>query len=133
MIPVSYRASPVFYVQSARFIVYDTMQDVVALLKPERKADLLAKVASLHGFGGADPTEDEIRRAAGAAWQGSAVGRATRRCAIGRTGSGALATPRLPTFSPIRPEAFGTAGFRPASLSGRRRRARLIARSRRPD
>lgn len=61
MIPVSYRASPVFYVQSARFIVYND-QDVVALLKPERKADLLAKVASLHGFGGVDPTDDEIRQ-----------------------------------------------------------------------
>jgi len=60
MIPISYRASPVYYVQSARFIVYND-QDVVALLKPERKADLLSKVASLHGFGGADPTDDELR------------------------------------------------------------------------
>lgn len=60
MIPISYRASPVFYVQSSRFIVYND-QDVVALMKPGRLADLISKVASLHGFGGADPTDQEIR------------------------------------------------------------------------
>jgi hypothetical protein len=59
MIPISYRASPVFYVQSARFIVYND-QDVVALMKPGRRGDLISKVASLHGFGGADPTDQEI-------------------------------------------------------------------------
>lgn len=60
MIPISYRASPVFYVQSSRFIVYND-QDVVALMKPGRRGDLISKVASLHGFGGADPTDQEIR------------------------------------------------------------------------
>src|SRR3546814_110018 len=60
MIPISYRASPVFYVQSSRFIVYND-QDVVALMKPGRRGDLISKLASLHGFGGADPTEQEIR------------------------------------------------------------------------
>ena len=61
MIPVSYRASPVFYVQSARFIVYDADPEVVALMQPSRHADLTAKIASLHGYGGADPTDERIR------------------------------------------------------------------------
>lgn len=60
MIPISYRASPVFYVQSARFIVYND-QVVVALMKPGRRDELISKVATLHGFGGADPTDDEMR------------------------------------------------------------------------
>ena len=61
MIPVSYRASPVFYVQSARFIVYDADPEVVALMQPTRHADLTAVIASLHGYGGADPSDDCIR------------------------------------------------------------------------
>jgi len=60
MIPISYRASPVFYVQSARFIVYND-QNVVALMKPGRRDELVSKVAALHGFGGAEPTDDEMR------------------------------------------------------------------------
>lgn len=61
MVPVSYRASPVFYVQSARFIVYDNDPEVVALMQPMRQADLIAKVASLHGYGGAEPSDERIR------------------------------------------------------------------------
>lgn len=61
MIPISYRASPVFYVQSARFIVYDADPEVVALMQPQRQDDLTARVASLHGYGGADPSDDRIR------------------------------------------------------------------------
>jgi len=62
MIPISYRASPVFYVQSARFIVYDADPEVVALMQPARQADLTARIAALHGYGGADPSEDGIRQ-----------------------------------------------------------------------
>lgn len=61
MLPVSYRASPVFYVQTGRFIVYDSDPEVVALMKPGRRDDLTAKVAALHGFGGSDPTDERIR------------------------------------------------------------------------
>ena len=43
MIPISYRASPVFYVQSARFIVYDNDPEVVALMQSTRANDLTAE------------------------------------------------------------------------------------------
>ena len=62
MIPVSYRASPVFYVQTARFIVYDSDPDIVTIMGPTRVPDLTGRVAALHGFGGGDPTPDEIRQ-----------------------------------------------------------------------
>lgn len=73
MIPVSYRASPVFYVQSARFIVYDSDPEVVALMKPGRESELTARIASIHGFGSSDPSETSIREqlernGRGAAW-----------------------------------------------------------------
>lgn len=71
MIPVSYRASPVFYVQSARFIVYDADPEVVALMQPSRSADLTAKIASLHGYGGADPSDERIREQLEAKGRGS--------------------------------------------------------------
>ena len=61
MIPVSYRASPVFYVQTARFIVFDTDPEVVALMVPSREDELAARVAALHGFAGTDPSDDRIR------------------------------------------------------------------------
>lgn len=61
MIPVSYRASPVFYVQSSRFIVYDSDPEVVTLMTPGREADLTARIASIHGFGSSDPSDDRIR------------------------------------------------------------------------
>lgn len=61
MIPVSYRASPVFYVQSSRFIVYDSDPEVVTLMTPGREADLTARVASIHGFGSSDPSDERIR------------------------------------------------------------------------
>ncbi|MEC9245490.1 MAG: hypothetical protein VYB05_12015 [Pseudomonadota bacterium] len=61
MIPISYRASPVFYVQSARFIVYDNDPEVVSLMQSTRANDLVAKLASLHGYGGSDPSDERIR------------------------------------------------------------------------
>ncbi len=60
MIPVSYRASPVFYVQSARFIVYDADPEVVSFMQPSKQADLISKIATLHGYGGADPSDERI-------------------------------------------------------------------------
>ena len=61
MIPVSYRASPVFYVQTARFIVFDTDPEVITLMGPSREDDLAARVALLHGFAGNDPSDERIR------------------------------------------------------------------------
>lgn len=61
MIPISYRASPVFYVQSARFIVYDSDADIISVLGPNRHEDLVGRVAAIHGFGGGDPSPERIR------------------------------------------------------------------------
>lgn len=61
MVPISYRASPVFYVQTARFIVYDADPDIVTIMAPTRQADLTNRVAALHGFGGSDPSPQRIR------------------------------------------------------------------------
>ena len=61
MIPVSYRASPVFYVQTARFIVFDTDPEVITLMGPSREDELAARVAMLHGFAGTDPRDDRIK------------------------------------------------------------------------
>ncbi|MBV9693533.1 MAG: hypothetical protein JO261_07530, partial [Alphaproteobacteria bacterium] len=61
MIPVSYRASPVFYVQTSRFIVFDSDPEVITLMAPSREDDLAARVASLHGFAGIDPSDERIK------------------------------------------------------------------------
>lgn len=61
MIPVSYRASPVFYVQTARFIVFDSDPEVITLMGPTREDELVARVGALHGFAGADPTDERIK------------------------------------------------------------------------
>ncbi len=61
MIPVSYRASPVFYVQTSRFIVFDTDPEVITLMGPSREDELAARVASLHGFAGTDPSDARIK------------------------------------------------------------------------
>ncbi len=71
MIPVSYRASPVFYVQSARFIVYDTDADIISILGPNRTEDLVSRVAAIHGFGGGDPSLERIREQLATAGQGA--------------------------------------------------------------
>jgi hypothetical protein len=61
MIPVSYRASPVFYVQTARFIVFDTDPEVMTLMGPTREDELVARVGALHGFAGSDPSDERIK------------------------------------------------------------------------
>lgn len=61
MLPVSYRASPVFYIQSARFIVYDSDADIISILGPNRTEDLVGRIAEIHGFGGGDPSPERIR------------------------------------------------------------------------
>jgi hypothetical protein len=61
MIPVSYRASPVFYVQTARFIVFDSDPEVIALMAPGRVDDLVARVGALHGFASGDPSDAGVK------------------------------------------------------------------------
>jgi hypothetical protein len=61
MIPISYRASPIFYVQTARFIVFDIDPEVITLMSPSREEELAARVAELHGFEGTDPSDARIK------------------------------------------------------------------------
>ena len=61
MIPVSYRASPVFYVQTSRFVVFDNDPEVITLMGPSRRDELAARVAMLHGFAGTDPSDERIK------------------------------------------------------------------------
>lgn len=61
MIPVSYRASPVFYVQTARFIVFDSDPEVITLMGPTREDELVSRVGRLHGFAGSDPSDERIK------------------------------------------------------------------------
>jgi hypothetical protein len=61
MLPVSYRASQVFYVQTDRFILFrDT--EVTALLSAARRADLLSHLMTLFEFPGTPLTHEETIR-----------------------------------------------------------------------
>jgi hypothetical protein len=61
MLPVSYRASQVFYVQTDSFILFrDT--DVTSLLGSARKSDLVARLMQLLNFPGTPLTNEEIIR-----------------------------------------------------------------------
>lgn len=71
MIPVSYRASPVFYVQTARFIVFDTDPEVITLMGPTHEDELVARVGMLHGFAGSDPSDERIKEQSEKNGQGS--------------------------------------------------------------
>lgn len=72
MVPISYRASPAYYVQTARFIVFDSDPEVITLMSPDRAHDLVSRVASLHGFAAGDPSDDQIREQVERAGQGAA-------------------------------------------------------------
>jgi hypothetical protein len=61
MLPVSYRASQVFYVQTDSFILFrDT--DVTSLLGSARKSDLVARLMQLFNYPGTPLTNEEIIR-----------------------------------------------------------------------
>jgi hypothetical protein len=61
MLPVSYRASSVFYVQTDSFILFrDT--DVTTLFSAVRRADLIARLMNLYDFPGTSLTHEEIIR-----------------------------------------------------------------------
>lgn len=61
MLPVSYRASSVFYVQTDSFILFrDT--EVTTLLSTARRADLIARLMKLFDFPGTPLTHEEVIR-----------------------------------------------------------------------
>lgn len=61
MLPVSYRASSVFYVQTDSFILFRDA-DVTALLSAARRPDLIARLMKLYNFPGTPLTHEEIIR-----------------------------------------------------------------------
>jgi hypothetical protein len=61
MLPVSYRASSVYYVQRDSFIVFKNA-DVAVLLGTGRRADLVKTLMSLYQFPGGELTHDEVLR-----------------------------------------------------------------------
>lgn len=61
MLPVSYRASSVFYVQTDSFILFrDT--EVTTLLTAPRRADLIERLMKIYSFPGTALTHDEVIR-----------------------------------------------------------------------
>jgi hypothetical protein len=70
MLPVSYRASSVFYPQRANFIELKSGA-VVDLMREPRQEDLLRELAKLHGIPVQEPSEDELKSAVEAAGRSS--------------------------------------------------------------
>ncbi|MBO9654444.1 MAG: hypothetical protein J7562_08965 [Agrobacterium tumefaciens] len=62
MLPVSYRASSAFYPQRGSFIELRETT-VVQLMSPERREDLLRKLAKIHSIPYDDPSDEEIETA----------------------------------------------------------------------
>ena len=61
MLPVSYRASSVFYVQTDSFIQFhDT--EIITLLSTAHRNDLVAHLAKLYGFPGTPMSDEEVIR-----------------------------------------------------------------------
>jgi hypothetical protein len=65
MLPVSYRASSLHYVQTGRFIAIDGLDEGswLELFLPGREPDLLRAVAAIHGFSVRQPAWSEVRGA----------------------------------------------------------------------
>jgi len=61
MLPVSYRASSVFYVQTDSFILFKDAE-VTGLLTAARRADLILKLMKLYNFPGAALGDDDVIR-----------------------------------------------------------------------
>jgi hypothetical protein len=61
MLPVSYRASQVFYVQTDSFILFRNT-DVTSLLTSARRGDLIARLMQIYNFPGTPLTDEEIIR-----------------------------------------------------------------------
>jgi hypothetical protein len=61
MLPVSYRASSVFYAQTDRFILFRDAE-VTALLSAAKRPDLIARLMKIYNFPGTPLNHDEIIR-----------------------------------------------------------------------
>jgi len=61
MLPVSYRASSVFYAQTDSFILFRDAE-VTTLLTAARRSDLISRVMKLYNFPGTPLTHDEVMR-----------------------------------------------------------------------
>ena len=61
MLPVSYRASSVFYAQTDSFILFRDAE-VTTLLTAARRADLVSRLMKLYNFPGTPLTNDEVMR-----------------------------------------------------------------------
>ena len=61
MLPVSYRASSVFYAQTDRFILFRDAE-VTGLLTAARRSDLISRLMKLYNFPGTPLTHEEIMR-----------------------------------------------------------------------
>ena len=61
MLPVSYRASSVFYAQTDSFILFRDAE-VTTLLTAARRSDLIARLMKLFNFPGTPLTDDEVIR-----------------------------------------------------------------------
>jgi hypothetical protein len=62
MEPISYRASSAFYAQSEQFVVFSEKdQGLMALLMEGKQGELEDFIAVKYGFGGAQPTPDEMK------------------------------------------------------------------------
>src|SRR5260370_32246753 len=59
MLPVSYRASSVFYPQTDSFILFKDAE-VTGLLSAPRRVDLIAKLMKLYDFAGIPLTHDNV-------------------------------------------------------------------------
>ena len=112
MIPVSYRASPVFYVQTARFIVFDTDPEVITLMGPSREDELASRVAMLHGFAGTDPSDERIKEQLERNGQGSIFAPYEMFRAQGSGSARGRRYCRTQKYGPMPPAACSTAGTR---------------------
>lgn len=62
MEPISYRASSAFYPQAEQFVLFAKKdQKLLSLLEEERFAELANFIAKKYRYGGAQPTEEEMR------------------------------------------------------------------------
>ncbi|WP_442783607.1 hypothetical protein [Collimonas fungivorans] len=62
MEPISYRASSAFYAQAEQFIIFSERdQNLLGLLAEQNEQALGSFVAGKYGFGGAEPTSDEMK------------------------------------------------------------------------
>lgn len=62
MEPISYRASSAFYAQSEQFVIFSERdQNLLTLLAERNESALGAFIASKYGFGGAQPSPEEMK------------------------------------------------------------------------